>query len=520
MRSSSVLPAEAAAAEFPRRRGRERAAAFSYGANVPRFFLIALDLLSLALAFFAAYIMAPRIRALAVGSTALREWVAALSPDVAGDFRPITEFAWVLGVMAPVALLALQASGAYRPLTTQTRTQVILTSLVAPLVGLGAIALILFSLRNPQWSRVFIFTFTACAFATLTSYRVLLRWYQLRRIASGFYARHVVLAGSARAVEWMAEYLRQRTRSEQYQIVGYLQPDAFSGDSPRALPSLGDVDGFAAVLVHQPVHEVIAIQGADEGDWLRGLVETCDYFRVTLRIVPDALLFGRLKDLEFLYHADPLRLPEVVLRPRDFASDALFVKRLMDIVISGALLLLLAPVFAAIAIAIKLTTPSLPVFYRWDVVGFRGRRFRGYKFSTMVADADVRREALSEQNEMQGPVFKIKEDPRVTPLGRYLRKFSLNELPQLWSVLKGDMSLVGPRPAFPHELERYELWHKRKLCVRPGITCLWQVRGRNRISRFDDWVRMDLEYIDNWTLWLDVKILFRTAWAVVAGTGS
>jgi lipopolysaccharide/colanic/teichoic acid biosynthesis glycosyltransferase len=215
-----------------------------------------------------------------------------------------------------------------------------------------------------------------------------------------------------------------------------------------------------------------------------------------------------------------LRLPEIVLRPRDFASDALFVKRMMDIVISGALLVLLAPLFAIIALAIKLTTPHLPLFYPWEVVGFKGRRFTGYKFSTMVADADARRSELIAQNEMQGPVFKIRNDPRVTPVGRILRKFSLNELPQLWSVLKGDMSLVGPRPAFPHELEGYEMWHKRKLCVRPGMTCLWQVRGRNKISRFDDWVRMDLEYIDNWTLWLDVKILVRTAWAVVAGTGS
>jgi lipopolysaccharide/colanic/teichoic acid biosynthesis glycosyltransferase len=221
-----------------------------------------------------------------------------------------------------------------------------------------------------------------------------------------------------------------------------------------------------------------------------------------------------------MYRADPLRLPEVVLRPRDFASDALFVKRLLDMVVSATLLVLLAPLFVVIALTIKLTTPGLPVFYRWQVVGFKGRRFTGYKFSTMVADADARRDALTDRNEMQGPVFKIKEDPRVTRLGRYLRKYSLNELPQLWSVLKGDMSLVGPRPAFPHELEGYQLWHKRKLCVRPGITCLWQVQGRNRISAFDDWVRLDLEYIDKWTLWLDIKILARTIWAVVAGTGS
>jgi lipopolysaccharide/colanic/teichoic acid biosynthesis glycosyltransferase len=142
---------------------------------------------------------------------------------------------------------------------------------------------------------------------------------------------------------------------------------------------------------------------------------------------------------------------------------------------------LLSPLFLLIAIAIKLTTPTLPVFYRWRVIGYKGRPFTGYKFTTMVADADARKTELQHLNEMTGPVFKITRDPRVTPLGRVLRKFSLNELPQLWSVLKGDMSLVGPRPAFPHELERYELWHKRKLAVRPGITCLWQVRGRHRI---------------------------------------
>jgi lipopolysaccharide/colanic/teichoic acid biosynthesis glycosyltransferase len=286
------------------------------------------------------------------------------------------------------------------------------------------------------------------------------------------------------------------------------------------VPRLGTVQGLGALLVHSPIHEVIAIQGADGGDWLREMIETCDYFRVTLRLVPEALLFGNLKDLQFVYRADPLRLPEIVLRPRDFASDALFVKRLIDILVSATLLVLLAPLFLLIALAIKIATPALPVLYRWQVVGFKGRRFTGYKFSTMVADAESRRADLIEQNEMQGPVFKIRDDPRVTPIGRYLRKFSLNELPQLWSVLKGDMSLVGPRPAFPHELEGYELWHKRKLCVRPGMTCLWQVRGRNKISSFDDWVRMDLEYIDKWTLWLDMKILLRTAWTVIAGTGS
>jgi len=215
-----------------------------------------------------------------------------------------------------------------------------------------------------------------------------------------------------------------------------------------------------------------------------------------------------------------MKLPGVLLAPPHFDSDALFFKRILDMVISAVLLVLLSPLFLVIAIAVKIFDRRSKVFYRWNVVGRNGVRFTGYKFTTMYADADDRRGDLLDRNEMTGPVFKIKDDPRVTPLGRFLRKYSLNELPQLWSVLRGDMSLVGPRPAFPHELDGYGFWHKRKLSIRPGITCLWQVRGRNKISNFDDWVKMDLEYIDNWSLWLDFKILCRTAWAVVAGTGS
>jgi lipopolysaccharide/colanic/teichoic acid biosynthesis glycosyltransferase len=206
--------------------------------------------------------------------------------------------------------------------------------------------------------------------------------------------------------------------------------------------------------------------------------------------------------------------------PHGSRAVRLAVKRLIDVVVSGLLLVLLAPVFALVAAAIKLTTPSLPVFYPWRVIGYEGLPFTGYKFTTMIAGADGQREALLHRNEMSGPVFKIRHDPRTTPLGRFLRKYSLNELPQLWSVLKGDMSLVGPRPAFPHELERYEPWHKRKLSIKPGMTCLWQVGGRNAVSNFDDWVAMDLDYIDRWSLWLDMKILARTASAVVSGTGS
>jgi lipopolysaccharide/colanic/teichoic acid biosynthesis glycosyltransferase len=193
-------------------------------------------------------------------------------------------------------------------------------------------------------------------------------------------------------------------------------------------------------------------------------------------------------------------------------------KRFLDITGSCLGLLILSPLFLIVGILVKLTSPG-PAFYAWDVIGRGGRPFRGYKFRTMVQNADKLKGQLMEKNEMRGPVFKIEKDPRITPLGRVLRKFSIDELPQLWSVLKGDMSLVGPRPAFPNEWKQYEPWQRRKLSVTPGITCLWQVEGRNEIRDFEEWVRLDLEYIDGWSFGLDFKILAKTVFVVFRGTG-
>jgi lipopolysaccharide/colanic/teichoic acid biosynthesis glycosyltransferase len=195
-----------------------------------------------------------------------------------------------------------------------------------------------------------------------------------------------------------------------------------------------------------------------------------------------------------------------------------FMKRTLDIVGASMALILLLPLLMVIALAVRLTSPG-PILYPWRVVGRNGRPFTGYKFRTMVNDADARKAELLARNEMIGPVFKLTDDPRLTRVGRHLRRHSLDELPQLWSVLMGDMSLVGPRPAFRHEVEQFELWQLRKLSVTPGLTCLWQVRGRNRIRDFAEWARLDLEYIDTWSLRLDLAILLRTLLVVVRGTG-
>lgn len=193
-------------------------------------------------------------------------------------------------------------------------------------------------------------------------------------------------------------------------------------------------------------------------------------------------------------------------------------KRLMDVTVSASLLITLSPLLLTLAALVKLTSRG-PAFYRWHVVGQSGRRFVSYKFRSMIKNADALKPQLLRQNEMTGPVFKLTRDPRVTPLGAWMRRYSLDELPQLYSVLVGDMSLVGPRPPLETEFVQFTNFQKQKLTVKPGITCLWQVRGRNRVQDFDDWVRLDLDYIRTWSLGLDLRILLCTVVEVFRGSG-
>lgn len=197
----------------------------------------------------------------------------------------------------------------------------------------------------------------------------------------------------------------------------------------------------------------------------------------------------------------------------------LFTKRLLDIIISALALAVLSPLFIIIAAGIKLTSDG-PVFFWQERCGLNGRKFRFYKFRTMFKDAEARLESLREFNEMEGPVFKMRKDPRITNIGRVLRKFSLDELPQFWHVLKGDMSLVGPRPPIPEEVKKYDYWHRRRLSMKPGLSCIWQISGRNKVSDFEEWIKLDLKYIDNWSLWLDLNILLKTIPVVLFGIGA
>jgi exopolysaccharide biosynthesis polyprenyl glycosylphosphotransferase len=495
---------------------------------IPRWVYWVLDILVLSVAFLLSDVIAAHLHNMLASHGVLQSgYLEIVSPTI--DYRraPLEQNLWLLIIAALPMIIFLDFAGKTKWLM-QPLTRIILSGPMASVLGICEASFILFSFQNLhiQISRTLVYTFGVLSAVGLSAYRLACRAYYRKRKEAGYYVRNVVIIGSPSATEYINNYFENNINPNDYRVIGCLhsQDSVKDGNAAEKRLDGSDVLGHARklgqLLMMEHIDEVIAIQPPNDGEWMEQVIRDCDNLGILLRIVPEPLVRGQIHRLQALFPLQPLHLPAVVLSPPHLDSDAQFFKRLIDMVVAATLLILLSPLLFLIAIAIKITTPRLSVFYPWRVVGRNGERFTGYKFTTMIADADDQKEKLMGQNEMSGPVFKIKNDPRITALGRILRKFDLNELPQLWSVIKGDMSLVGPRPAGPHELVRYEFWHKRKLSIRPGITCLWQVRGRNKISEFDDWVRMDLEYIDNWSLWLDFKILIRTGFVVLGGTGS
>jgi exopolysaccharide biosynthesis polyprenyl glycosylphosphotransferase len=276
------------------------------------------------------------------------------------------------------------------------------------------------------------------------------------------------------------------------------------------------ISELEAIIDDQPVDEVfVALPRAKYGHLIETIVATCEEQGIIVRVQTATF---NLKVAR--WRSDELDgTPFVTIQSGPSNEWHLVTKRLIDVFGSAMLLLGLASILAIVALLIKLDSPG-PVFFTQNRVGLNRRRFRLFKFRTMAESADEMQHELEHLNEADGPVFKIRNDPRVTRIGRFLRRFSIDELPQLFNVLKGDMSLVGPRPLPLRDVERINTqWHKRRFSMKPGVTCLWQVNGRSDVS-FDDWVEMDLQYIDKWSLGLDIRILLRTVPTVLKGSGA
>lgn len=374
---------------------------------------------------------------------------------------------------------------------------------------------IIFLLRPGHIPRTFVTILGVVNFILLIVEKLLLfKVAQLIR-QKGYNQKTVLVAGTERESRKFLNAIEQNFKWG-LNIKGFLTADSqYMGKEVFGKKPLGTFQDITTVLHKHPVDEVIITVSTQRLGEIRDIIEVCEREGVQVRIISDFL--GKIAKR---FQADMVYgLPIISVSYISKNEWTLAIKRVMDIVISLSVMVILFPFLLIIAVGIKLTSPG-PLFYRNNVVGFNKKPFVTWKFRTMIKDADSLKEKLMHLNEMKGPVFKIKDDPRITRIGKFLRKYSLDELPQLWSVLKGDLSIVGPRAPGPHELKYFESWHRRKLSIKPGLTCIWQVNGRNEINKFDDWVKMDLEYIDNWSLSLDFKIILKTIPAVISGKGA
>ena len=347
--------------------------------------------------------------------------------------------------------------------------------------------------------------------------RLALRYFLHSVRLKGRNLRHLLIVGTNARTFAFARQIETRPELG-YQVMGFVDErrDIPQDDLLARYGLVCDFDGFPEFLRTHVVDEVVvALPVKSLYAQAARIVEVCEEQGVIVRFLSN-IFNNRLGFSQVDQFAD---YPVVTVSTGAAHGLATGVKRALDVCVSAFLLVVLAPLAGVIILAIRLTSPG-PAHFAQERLGLNKRTFRLYKFRTMVADAEARQADLEQQNEVAGPVFKIRNDPRLTPIGRWLRKTSLDELPQLFNVLKGDMSLVGPRPLPVRDYKGFnEDWHRRRFSVRPGITCLWQVNGRSDTS-FDRWMELDMEYIDNWSLALDLKILAWTIPAVIRGSGA
>jgi exopolysaccharide biosynthesis polyprenyl glycosylphosphotransferase len=408
---------------------------------------------------------------------------------------------------AVVILLFCQSQDLYRTVRTRTATQEFLAVFKAILFATLLVSAFIYFSGVKIVSRLVVGYAGALNVVMLSAWRLWKRKIVIRRAAKGVGTRNVVIVGAGRVGQALAEHLEEN-KLLGYCFKGFL--DANHNTHPRLLGKIGDLSRVAQT---EFVDEVF-ISIPSERELVKTVAAEARRHRLGVKVVPD--LYDGLGWNAPISHVGSFPVMELHWEP--IPTVGLFFKRVIDVMGSVLGLTVLSPILVVIGMGVQLDSRG-PAIYSSPRVGKKGRKFVCYKFRTMVMNADVVKHGLRHLNEREGPTFKITNDPRITSFGKLLRKYSLDELPQLWNVLKGDMSLVGPRPHPMDDYEQYQLEHLRRLDVKPGITGLWQVTARKHPS-FDTNMQLDLDYIENWNLWLDLKILSSTLPAVLSGSGS
>lgn len=429
--------------------------------------------------------------------------------------EPLGRYIKFLPIFAIIWGLLLYVLEMYESFRTKSVGEVLNTVLEIVLIGVGGSGIFLYFFGIDYVSRLFllvVFVF-AGMFLAAEKAALMLVFRQVRK--SGYNYRNVLIVGTGdRAVDYV-EILRKHEEWG-FKVVGFIDEDKSRvGQDIGGVKVIGALSDVPDIVHNSVIDEVVFIVPRM---WLGRIEETmlfCETEGIKISVAMDYFNLRRSQVKQAQLGGFPL----LTFESAPSKLWPLLEKRLFDVFVSGTLLVILSPVFLLIAVIVKATSKG-PVLFRQERCGLSGRRFTLYKFRTMVDGAESRIDELLLKNEMKGPAFKFADDPRITKIGKILRKTSLDELPQLWNVLAGDMSLVGPRPPLPAEVKIYEPWHRRRLSMRPGLTCLWQVSGRNKITDFDEWAALDLEYIDKWSLWLDGWILLKTIPVVLFGVGA
>lgn len=429
------------------------------------------------------------------------EWVSALLNQTV-TIDAMVQVGWLYFALILAGPLILETQGLYNRPIAGSRRQLLWALAKGCAITTVAMVLVMYAVRITPPRGVMIF-FGFISFGVITLKEEILRAVLLSKFARAQFRRNFILVGTPGENARLQREVREQ-HSGNIAIVAELN-----------LREVSIHELTMALHDHSANGVIIGAKHANL-ERVESVIKVCELEGVETWLIAD--FFGTQisrADLD-----DLAGHPLLIFRTAPATSWQMVLKQLIDFVGSAALLVLLVPVILVIALLVKWTSPG-PILFRQQRSGLNGSPFTLYKFRTMVTNAEQLKHELAALNEMSGPVFKVTNDPRVTWLGKLLRKYSLDELPQLYNVLRGEMSLVGPRPLPVDEVKRFnDLAHRRRLSVKPGLTCLWQVQGRNKISDFKDWVRLDLEYIDNWSFWLDLKILLLTIPVVFRGTGA
>lgn len=423
----------------------------------------------------------------------------------------LKQYLWILWIIIPTWPIIFKQVGLYNGVLKAKPSEMIYSLMKAVIVGALIIASAIYVVNDDLFSRTLFIIFIIINFFLLLGEKFLLR-YIWSRDTRGMRDRQVVIVSNP---EGVFKFIRLVDRDEDIKIsiLGYFTINQ-DENQVDGVPCLGQMDNFNNFLVHKTVDEVIFVLPKDYIGDVEEYIMICEEIGTTVRVLLDIYNLKLAKSsISYLGN-----IPLITFHTVSLNENQQFLKRIMDIVgalggmiATGLLYIVLGPI-------IKIQSPG-PIFYSQSRVGRNGRIFKCYKFRSMYADADERKKELEHLNIMKGAMFKIEDDPRITPIGRIIRKYSLDEFPQFWNVLKGDMSLVGTRPPTVDEVGLYENRHWRRLSIKPGVTGMWQVSGRNAIEDFDEIVKMDVKYIDNWSLWLDMKIIVKTFGAVFKKTG-